>query len=621
MKLTKLKKILLVFVSFFAFSYHVFAYNKAVVDITEMDIYEIQEAIDKGYLTYELLAKLYLDRIEAYDKDFNTIITLNDNLIEEAKEKDLEYQKNGRSSLIFGIPILVKDNIDVYGIPTTDGTKSLSDNYPKDDAEVIKNLKEQGALIIGKTNMSEFAFKAFSSTSSYGTVKNAYDTYFSSYGSSGGTAVAVSLQFGLLGIGTDTNASIRVPASANNVIGFKPTFNLISTDGVIAYDITRDTVGAITKNVSENAILMANMVGKEDDYYLEDLDKLSLKDIKLGVIDDFLYGNASGLSGTESTYTETKNLMEDTLDLLKEQGVEIIHIKDFYKEKYNNINNKTLGGWTMCYAFNNYIKDSSSKIDNFYKLVISSGHIYSLWDYVTDCSIDIKTIDDYDSIKKEYNTYIKSLYQKYEIDFLVYPTTKNRVLRITEDENNLASPGYAIASVLGYPAVSISIGNDVDGLYYGMEVVSLKNTENKLYQFLYQYEKVNYQYELSSLTPPLYEVPREVTELVELYEKNTTKRIIINFNADSYREYKKVDQEVKDFITSYNNLSNDEVGKATDLLERYKTATINTSTKINITIYAFIIPIISLLVFILIIIYKKKKKRLNKKRSYVKMYI
>ncbi len=598
-----MKKILLLLLCFFNIFSFPKAYNKSVVDITKMDIYEIQDAIDKGYLTYELLIKLYLDRIEAYDNEFNTIITINDKAIETAKELDEIYKKNGRNSILFGIPILVKDNIDVEGMPTTDGTKSLKDNYPKDDAEIIKYLKDNNAIIIAKTNMSEFAFQAASSESSYGITKNAYNKYFSSYGSSGGTAVAVSLQFGLLGIGTDTNASLRLPAAANNVIGFRPTFDNLSNNGIINYDITRDTVGPITKTVKENGILMAVMEGKKEDTYIKNIS--NSEKIKIGIIDDFV----------EDSYTETENLMKNTINLLEKNNIEVVHIKNFYKKKYEKVNTETLGGWTMCYSFNNYIKDSTSKIKNFYDLTVDKGHIYRLWSYLTDCNLDISIIEDYDSIKEDYNNYVTNIYKKYDVDFLVFLSSKNRVLKVDETVDNLSIPGSSIASVLGYPAATISIGKDADGLYYGMEIVGLKNEEEKLYKFLYQYEKTNSKYELSSLAKPLYEVSDTVKELVNLYEKNYSNKLVLNFYNNKYfKEYKQVHKLVEEFIINYNNLEDKEIEEQSQkLLDRYETVTNNVNSSINIAISVILIPI--LLIIVLIIIFtKRKKKELNKKQ-------
>lgn len=618
-----MKKILIFLICFLSFISYTFAYTKAPVDITKMNIYEIQQAIDNGYLTYESLTKMYLERIETYDKDFHSIITINDKAIEEAKEKDIEYQQKGRTSILFGIPIVVKDNIDVYGMPTTAGSKTLKNSYPKEDAKIIKKLKEQGIIILAKTNMSEFAFYASNSVSSYGTIRNAYNTAYTSYGSSGGTAVAVSLQFATLGIGTDTNASLRVPSSTNNVIGFRPSLGLLSGDGIIKYDVTRDTVGAITKTVEENAILLENMTDDTVNY-TNNIKNATFKDMKVGVLTQFLNGDNSGIYGTGSTYSEIKKLMNDAISKMEEQGAEIVEIDNFFNSTYSKIESNTVAGWTMCYAFNNYIKNTSSNINNFYELTSASGHIYSLWGYASDCTRNISRINDYENIKEPYDKYVKNIYSKYDLDVLIYPTTKNKVLKIGEDEDNFESPSYSIAPVLGYPALSIGLGNDNNGLYYGMDVVGLKNSEETLYQFAYLYEQINNTYILSDLAQPLYEVPEIVKKLKNLYEQNQKKSIILKLNFDTYKEYKKIEEQTEDFLFNYNDYA-EEKQTAINLYDKYKNITDKLEKSINVEI--IIVIILGGLSLIILFIKKiktsknknfKKIKFKNKKKIYNK---
>lgn len=579
------------------------AYSKAAVDITKMNIFEIQEAIDDGYLTYELLTRLYLDRIEAYDKDFNTIITLNENAIEEAKEKDNIYKKKGRDSILFGIPVVVKDNIDVKGLPTTAGTKTLKDSYPNDDAEIIKNIKEQGAIILAKTNMSEFAFSSSSSTSSYNTVKNAYNFEYSSYGSSGGTAVAISLQFALLGIGTDTNASIRVPSSTANVIGFRPTLEKFKTDGIILYDVTRDTPGPITKTVEENALLMAAMSGNNGLSF--DIDDYNLQGVRIGVLNDFLEGNDSLVYGSGETYQEIKDLMNQKLNKLKKQGATIVEINNFYKQEYYDIEESTLAGWTMCNYFNKYIKNTSSDIDNFYDLTYSSGHIYSLWSYVTDCGRNIKRIEDYDEEKEVFLEDIEKLYEDNNLNFLVYPTTKNKVIKANnEDVNNFITPSFLIAPVLGLPSSTVSIGSDSDGLYYGMDIIGLKDQEEEIYKFMYQYEKINYTYSLSSLANPLYEVPKEVEKLKNLYSSYKNLKTPIKNN-----NYNKIKKEVEEFLFNYNSYDDNTLKDDANKLYSSYNKILNEIHKKLIKLIIIIVLFITILL-ITVIMVKKRRNRL-----------
>jgi amidase len=127
----------------------------STVDLTEMNIYEIQEAVDDGYLTYEQIMNIYLERIEEYNDDNNAVLYINEQAIEEAKKADQEYKEKGRSSLIFGLPILVKDNIDVKGMPTTGGTKGLKDNYPKANAPAVQNIIDAGGIVRRKRGVSK----------------------------------------------------------------------------------------------------------------------------------------------------------------------------------------------------------------------------------------------------------------------------------------------------------------------------------------------------------------------------------------------------------------------------------------------------------------------------------
>ena len=171
------------------------ALTEAPIDITRMGITELSDALDKGYITSEQLVNMYLERIEAYDDKFNSINQLNKNAVNDAKKLDQERKEGKVRSKLHGVPILVKCNIDAYGIPTTAGTKAMLDNYPKQNAFVVQKLIDAGAIVLGSTNMSELAFSAKDSYSSFGNVKNVYNPSYTPYGSSGGAAVAISAGF------------------------------------------------------------------------------------------------------------------------------------------------------------------------------------------------------------------------------------------------------------------------------------------------------------------------------------------------------------------------------------------------------------------------------------------
>ena len=304
----KLVKVILLLIIFLPIS--VSAYTKAVVDITKMSISDLADALDKGYLTSELLVTLYLERIDAYNSEFNAIREINKNALEEARELDLERARGNVRSALHGIPIVVKTNIDVEGLATTAGSLALSDNYPIEDALVIKRLKEAGAIILASTNMSEFAFAAGNSFSSYGQVRNAFNTSYTPYGSSGGSAVAVATSMAADSLGTDTNSSVRIPASAAGLVGMRPSMGLISSDGIIPYDVTRDTVGVISKTVEDNALLLSAINENNESY---SLNKTSLDGVRIGVIDSYLNGSDSSIRVNQATDVDMKTLSNERI--------------------------------------------------------------------------------------------------------------------------------------------------------------------------------------------------------------------------------------------------------------------------------------------------------------------
>lgn len=565
------------------------AYYEAPVDITSMSIYEIQEAVDKGYLNYKLIVNLYLDRINAYDSNYKAMISINQDAIKEAEACDLEYQKNGRSNILFCIPIIVKDNIDVKGMATTAGSKGLADNYPNEDAYVIKKLKEKGMIILGKSNMSFFAMSASNSVSYYGAVHNAYNLNKSSYGSSGGSAVAVSLSYAPVALGTDTNSSLRAPASANNVIGFRSTLGLIDTKGIIAYDITRDVVGPITRNTTDSALLMSALTG--NDYSI----KGNLEGKVIGVIDQF------------KDDSDINNLVNQAIKKMEDKGAKIVHLSNFWSSTYENVGNSTLGGWTMCSAFNSYIKNTTGTIKNFYQMASAKNNTYSLWNNYNKCDMSLSYTNTMEKNKTSYREYVNKVFKDNKLDAIIYPTMTSKVVGVTETTSSIKSS--KIASVLGLPAVAVPMGF-VSGLPYGLEFVSLKNNESTLYEIIKGYEEDS-SYVLSSIAKPLYTVGPNVELLKTEYENTTKYEKYLKINSDLKDKY----NEIKEFFSNYNEIE-DKEDKAIELYNSYQQLLIESMTTINIinlissdqVLQCLLIVLIIMIIVTSLLLIKKKKK-------------
>ncbi|MDT8718458.1 hypothetical protein IAI10_17475 [Clostridium sp. 19966] len=233
-----------------------------------MSINQLKKEIRNRNIGIAELVQIYLDRISCYDGEngLNTIAELNSMVIQQARI--IDKQKNICDLPLYGIPILVKDNIDVAGLHTTAGSLALSDNIAIKDAPIIANLKRNGAIILGKTNMTEFAnYTTDSMPAGYssrgGQVKNAYDIKKSPSGSSSGSAVAVSAGFCAAAIGTDTSFSIVGCATENGVTGLKPPNGLLSFKGIIPIAHTLDSAGALTRNFNDAYMLYLGMSEKK----------------------------------------------------------------------------------------------------------------------------------------------------------------------------------------------------------------------------------------------------------------------------------------------------------------------------------------------------------------------
>ena len=521
-------------------------YTEAPINILNMSIEEIQQSVDLGIINYETIAKIYLERIQEYNDEFMAIISVNENIVEQAKKLDEKYKQSGRTSMLYGIPIILKDNIDYVGLPTTAGAKGLKDNFPKQNATIVQNLLDAGVLIIGKANMSEFAFSARTSSSSYGTVKNAYDTTLTAYGSSGGTAVAVSTGMAVAGLGTDTNSSIRVPSSAANLIGLRPTYSLLSSDGIINYDASRDTAGPMTKYTSDNAILLEVLTSNLGGYTQYEN---NVKDMKIGVVSQFVYGDEtlSYTGATKGTDAVILTLFNSSINKLKESGAQIVYIDDLYNEEAYDYYSGTIGGWTMCHFFNEYIKNTNGNINSFEELVESGEYIQDLPSYEECCNDSLESFYNYKTKHLEYKEYVVKQMERYGVDVLAYPTTKNKIA--TLDDANVTSPSFAISPVTGMPAISIPMGFSQDKLPYGIEVLAKDNKETQLYaisNILVPESK----FTLSELAPNLYEIDDDVTALVELYKNN--------IDSLERRRYKNIKNEIRYFFGNYNSYDNQE---------------------------------------------------------------
>lgn len=547
-----MKKVI-IFLILLILPFSVRAYDTAMVDINDLSIRELQEYVDKGYLTYEKITQLYLDRIEAYNKQYNAIITVNDKALEQAREKDKEYKEKGRSSLIFGLPLLVKDNIDVKGLPTTNGTKGLKDNYPNENADVIQKLLDNGAIVLGKTNMDEFAFNYQVSHSSYGYTYNAFNTAYSSYGSSGGSAVGVSANLCVYALGSDTGVSVRVPSSANGVIGIRPSIDIMSGKGVIKFESTRDVVGVIAKYVEDSAIVL-DIIDNVDVSYIDSFTE-DLKGVRIGVIKSYFNPNSTSSSiASGKTDKFVSDMMWASIEKLKSLGAEIVYVSNpslTYKFDANS----------MCYEFNEWVKNTTGPIKSFNDLIKSKQYTQYISSYNGSyCYKDYKTTSAYKSYISVRNSNISkanNYFSNNKLDVIIYPTLKNAILKNDTAKSlpRVNTPSSNIAPLVGYPALTIPMGKNGE-FSYGLEIVAQSKKESTIYRIAHGFESINKVYKTPSIAPSLYTIPENLNKLIEYYEiyKNDSKYVMVNPQMEEFiNNYDGSEEKINELIELYKN--------------------------------------------------------------------
>ena len=305
----------------------------------ETDISALQNGYQAGEFTVREVVTAYLNQIEKIDRQgpsLNSIIAVNPDALSIADELDAELAEGKTRGPLHGIPVVLKDNIDTHDkMPTTAGSRALQHSFPLKDSFVASKLREAGAVIIGKANLSEWAnFRGDLSTSGWsghgGQTRNPYVLSRNPCGSSSGSGVAVAANLTVLAIGTETNGSIVCPSHANGIVGIKPTVGLVSRTGVIPISFTQDTPGPMARTVRDAAICLGVLTGIDpaDDKTMESEGNYH-KDYTRFLKEDGISGKRIGFfTGPVGRHFKVDTLMYRAVDLLKEQGAEIIEISE-----------------------------------------------------------------------------------------------------------------------------------------------------------------------------------------------------------------------------------------------------------------------------------------------------
>ncbi|MGN1421051.1 MAG: Asp-tRNA(Asn)/Glu-tRNA(Gln) amidotransferase subunit GatA [Eubacterium sp.] len=464
----------------------------------------LSKMLSAGEISSVELTEKYISAIEQDNKKYNAYVsTTFDKAIENAKAAD-KMIAEGKSTLLTGIPMTLKDNICSDGDLTTCCSKILEGFRPYYDSTVWTKLKVQGAVMLGKTNMDEFAMGSTSETSCYGAPLNPRNTNHVTGGSSGGVASAVCANIAAYGLGSDTGGSVRQPASFCGIVGLKPTYGAVSRYGLIAYGSSLDQIGVLSNSVKDAAIVFDTISGVDSNdqtsvdfdfgNIADGLDKADIKGMKIGIAQEYF----DGING------EIKDAIFEAVKFFEDNGAEIVDIKlpvlkqalpvyyiiacaeassnlgrydgiryGYRPESFNDVEEMILKTRTEGFG------DEVKRRIMLGTYVLSSGY-YDAY-YKKACLLRENIIADFEDIFNQ-------------CDIIIAPTAPNTAFPLnfkgaSPVDMYLSDIATVPINITGVPAISVPVKNDSNGLPIGMQIIGKKFSEKTIMNAAYFYEK------------------------------------------------------------------------------------------------------------------------------------
>lgn len=473
------------------------------INLTEITISDIHEAYKNGEYNSQQLVTAYLNRIAQFNKKINAITTINPNALSIAIALDEEYKKTGILRPLHGIPVIIKDNFNTKGLPTTAGSLALKDFIPDEDAFMVDKLVKAGAIIIAKSNMAEWAFSPMHSESSTaGTTRNPYNLNYVPAGSSGGTGAAVAANFGTIGLGTDTGNSIRGPSSHCSLVGFRSTLGLTSRSGIVPLYLRNDVAGPMCRTVEEATRVLEIIAGydpedkitkysegKIPNNYQQFLKKDGLKGARIGVLRELSDDNPD---------PEINALFEKAIMDMKSLGAQIIDtvsIPNFSKLRQNQ--------W--CGEFRKdvesylatYVKrDTMKTLEDIIRVGSKSEYAVEKLEYFVDHSgrsknPEIDCLDPYTDLNRiAFREAIEKRMDELNLDAIVYPSWNHKPAKIeTFQTGYKGDNSQIIAPHTGQPAFTVPMGFTNGNLPAGLQFLGRMYSEPTLIKLTYSYEQ------------------------------------------------------------------------------------------------------------------------------------
>jgi amidase len=460
-------------------------YDKIKNLIIEKPIPQIQKSISEGKFSYYELTLFYLSRIYLIEfnkeKYLNSIISINKNALSEAKLRDKNINTNVNS--IYGIPILLKDNIGFEGLATTAGAYSLKDNFTK-DAHIVEKLKNSGAIILGKTNLSEWAnYFCLGCPNGYsamgGQTLNPYGRKkIDTGGSSSGSGVATTSNLSSVSIGSETSGSILSPSSSNSLVGMKPTIGSVSRSGIIPISSTLDTAGPMTKFVIDNIIVMNSIIGfDKNDSYSYTKQPINIDLVKSSDLSNYRLGYYSN-------YYQNDSLYRTNIDLLELNGAKVVEInpKNIALPNFRKLLDEDmridLVNYFNDYGNENLVVNDIKSIINYNSLDTINRAPYGQGIFKVIIK-DTMSEYDYKLIKEKLlfngNKFFDSAYNKNDLDAVI-------------SINNYHA---SYAAVAHNPCLTVPMGFRNDNSPAGLTFIGVSKNEQILYEIGYAFEQVS----------------------------------------------------------------------------------------------------------------------------------
>lgn len=476
-------------------------------EIMETTISKVHAAMLSGDVTCRALTEAYLARIDAYEKKgpaINAIILVNPKALEEADKLDAELKKTGKlTGPLHGIPVMLKDNVDTFDMPTTAGSASLEGFVPDDDAFIAARLRKAGALILAKTNLHEFAIWGETISSILGQTVNPYDPTRTPGGSSGGTGASIACNIGIVGIGTDTINSIRSPSSANSLVGIRPTIGLVSRDGIVPYSLTQDTAGPICRTVEDCVRTLdviagydkadaetAWSIGRQPESYLPYLKVDGMRGKRIGILESFF--------GKEECNQPVNKVVREATKVFEQGGATLIPITDDIDSAW------------MTKDVSVHLDDFKTHLNSYLSVLRPDAPVHSMEEVLasgkyhpgveenmlTAVKLDIGTPEYNKKLVRqtEVRTRIMKIIADLELDAIIYPHQQQLVCKIGDGQKQRNG---VLCSATGFPSIAVPAGFAPSpeapiGVPVGMEIIGRPFSEPTLIEIAYGFEQASH---------------------------------------------------------------------------------------------------------------------------------